>query len=831
MSRVLYFLQSKAQFPAHSPTIDALIEQGADVRIYFDPTWTASSAGMTDALEAWSARNPDVQISDFPIKPHRWRGAVQFARRLRRHHALSRPASQSPARGEGWLTSLMADPGLPGWMTSPPFSSPAVLSWAAAAAEVIERLATPANDFTAWLQRKAASIVVVSPGNSPAGEEAEIVKAAKLLGIKTVVAVQSWEGLRLSGPIQFRPDLLLVWNRIQKRQAETLHGMDPERIKLAGAPPFDRWRTPLQAGAREDFCTSVGLDPARPYLAYVGSSRSVIADEAHILRKLRAALDGHADAAIRRIQILVLPHPTGGEDLSSVQSPGVAVLQRDKLSAATDEKITACFQHAACVMAVNTRGLLDAVACDRPAIALQIEGRSELLAPIHGLDWMVGKGAVYCAATPGKAVALLASALDLDPASKSRREFAHTFIWPRGWGGEAQAREILGLLTKKQRRGLERLRQEMQEAQPPSSNEDAPAWSPRHSPPASVAAEIQAIRLQSRDRRHALAEASLYTSYCDLSRRLSPRQQTGMDAAPPSNAEPDQDVWNASPQVVENWREHSHLVGGERSYGCGRRPDTEAWQARLEALSAADPSDLFVAEPAALGGFGWRTDRGLVNRESVQLYETMIGLDRSGLLEPFKRDPAQRRLVVLLGAGWGGLIHRFKSRFPNTTWIAIDRPDALLYAGVYLRGVFPDASIAVLDRKTGASTLDGWRDHDLLLAPAQSLSALTPPCPDLAIDLSSQMGERAHLFDLLIDDWNRLLERTGCRGLYRSVPANPEGELESLPRRLYDLRPIIILEAESAQVEAGHCRAPAVHSLASEDRSLSAARVEYRAEQ
>ena len=78
-------------------------------------------------------------------------------------------------------------------------------------------------------------------------------KAAQALGIPAAACIASWDHLTTKGLIRVRPDLVSVWNREQQAEAVEFHGIDPARIVVTGAQPFDRWfeRT---ATDRAQFC-------------------------------------------------------------------------------------------------------------------------------------------------------------------------------------------------------------------------------------------------------------------------------------------------------------------------------------------------------------------------------------------------------------------------------------------------------------------------------------------------------------------------------------------------------------------------------------------------
>ena len=60
-----------------------------------------------------------------------------------------------------------------------------------------------------------------------------------------------------------RVSRLVVWNTLMKEQAIDLHGYQPDEIRLAGVPQWDRYFTPGVTISRDDFFRRIGADPAR----------------------------------------------------------------------------------------------------------------------------------------------------------------------------------------------------------------------------------------------------------------------------------------------------------------------------------------------------------------------------------------------------------------------------------------------------------------------------------------------------------------------------------------------------------------------------------------
>ena len=97
----------------------------------------------------------------------------------------------------------------------------------------------PAID--AYLEVVQPDVLVVTPLVQPGAPQAEYLRSARALGIRTALCVASWDNLTNKGLIHGPVDLVTVWNEMMKREAVELHGVPAERVVVTGAQPFDHW--------------------------------------------------------------------------------------------------------------------------------------------------------------------------------------------------------------------------------------------------------------------------------------------------------------------------------------------------------------------------------------------------------------------------------------------------------------------------------------------------------------------------------------------------------------------------------------------------------------
>ena len=79
------------------------------------------------------------------------------------------------------------------------------------------------------IDRLAVDAVLIVSRCLLGGPEPEVIKAARRLGIPSVMLVWSWDNLSSKAIQNEHPDRLLVWNELQAREAVELHGMRARR--------------------------------------------------------------------------------------------------------------------------------------------------------------------------------------------------------------------------------------------------------------------------------------------------------------------------------------------------------------------------------------------------------------------------------------------------------------------------------------------------------------------------------------------------------------------------------------------------------------------------
>jgi hypothetical protein len=166
-------------------------------------------------------------------------------------------------------------------------------------------------DIHEFLVEKRPDAIVLSPLVGIGFTQADFVKSARALGIPSGMLVFSWDNLSNKGLIHENPDRMFVWNDIQAHEARKLHKYPNEQIVITGASRFDEFFEMQPATTREQFCQMAGLDPGRPILTYLGSSKFVAAAEQDFVARWISEVRRSTDPALAACNLVVRPHPAG----------------------------------------------------------------------------------------------------------------------------------------------------------------------------------------------------------------------------------------------------------------------------------------------------------------------------------------------------------------------------------------------------------------------------------------------------------------------------------------------------------------------------------------
>jgi len=323
----------------------------------------------------------------------------------------------------------------------------------------------------AALEAFGPDVLAVTPLIEPGAPQAEFLRSARAMGIRTAVCVASWDNLTNKGLIHGPVDLVTVWNEMMKQEAVALHGVPGDRVVVTGAQPFDHWFGWEPSTTYHEFCAQSGLPFDRPYLLYLCSSRFIAPQEAPFVRAWIEAIRASSSTRLREAGILIRPHPQNldqweGVDLSDL---GPVVLWPKAVRAPADlqgrRDYFDSIHHSAAVVGINTTAEIESAIIGRGVYTITAPEFSETQGGTLHFEHLrrVNGGLVHAAATLAEHVGQIESALRNPGADDERcRRFVEAFVRPHGLGVPATPTLVDAL--------------EALAARPASAPERAPVW-------------------------------------------------------------------------------------------------------------------------------------------------------------------------------------------------------------------------------------------------------------------------------------------------------------------------------------------------------------------
>ncbi len=289
----------------------------------------------------------------------------------------------------------------------------------------------PDRGVRSLLEGQRPDVVLVSPLVRQQTHQTEVVKAARALDIPSALLVYSWDNLSNKGRIHVAPDRIFAWNELQRREAEELHGVDPERVVVTGAPHWDRFFALEPSIDREELCARHGFDADEPIVLYLGSTNEVCPDEPSIVETWLDALRG-SPGPLRRANVLIRPHPREVEIWQGWDPPervSLAESMKRKRQSLLDQ-----LHHSAAAVGLNTSAQIEASIVGRPVYTFSAGAAAPAQSgSLHFYYLLKDRGGVVSyAETLGEHVAQLERGVTGDYDRDAIRRFCEFFVRPRG---------------------------------------------------------------------------------------------------------------------------------------------------------------------------------------------------------------------------------------------------------------------------------------------------------------------------------------------------------------------------------------------------------------
>ena len=227
------------------------------------------------------------------------------------------------------------------------------------------------------LDQEQPDLVLLAPFIGLGESQADYLRVAQARGTPVVIPIPSWDNLTNKGVIRDTPELTIVWNATQVKEAIELHGLPPGRVLATGAHSFDHWFEWRPSRDRGAFLETVGL-PDRPFLMYVCSSSFVGGREAEFVDDWIRRLRTDAPPELAQLGVMVRPHPQNvlmwyDRELDDP----TAVVWPPKGAVPSDQQHKADYYdslyHSAAVVGINTSALIEAAIVRRSVFTIRTE--------------------------------------------------------------------------------------------------------------------------------------------------------------------------------------------------------------------------------------------------------------------------------------------------------------------------------------------------------------------------------------------------------------------------------------------------------------------------
>jgi hypothetical protein len=314
-----------------------------------------------------------------------------------------------------------------------------------AALKWVERSLPVSRALTAFFDQHKPDVVLLASLTYSRSSNLDQLKVARAAGIPVAACVMSWDHLSSKALLHVAPDLTIVGNDVQKREAIELHGIDGHRVAVTGAQCYDQWFTRRPERTREEFCAATGLDPARPFVLYVCSAMSPVPDpvEPVFVRQWLQALRASGDPVLRDAGVLVRPHPERVKEWSGISLDGfenVAVHGANPIDAGAKADYFESLYYSAAVAGLCTSAVLEAAIVGRPVLAPVLPAyriHQQGMAHFRYLLEVAG-GLLITAPTLDEHLGQLSAALAAPAGRDERnRRFVTAFVRPAGIDVEA----------------------------------------------------------------------------------------------------------------------------------------------------------------------------------------------------------------------------------------------------------------------------------------------------------------------------------------------------------------------------------------------------------
>jgi hypothetical protein len=369
--KVLFSVRNAAYVRHYEPVLREMASRGHTVELAADGgvkerPWPASVEQIArDFPSLRLGRSPDVTFDPWFELATALRQNLFHARFLEPQYSntpvlLTRAAEKAPGFAKALFESRLA-------------RSQLFRRVLTAALRMVERSTPVPRTLNDYLKHTRPDVVVFTPLVVLRTSQLDLLRAARQLGIPTVFAVASWDHLSSKGLLYDVPDRVVVWNQTQSDEAVRLHRVPADRVVVTGAQVFDEWFDRQPSTTRGEFCARVGLDPALPFVFYVGSAlfEGSPSEPEFAMRWMDAV---RRIPELGRVGVLIRPHFKRGAEWAELGMralPNAVVWPpagEVPIDARSRESYFDSLFHCAAVVGLNTSALIEGAILGKPVL-------------------------------------------------------------------------------------------------------------------------------------------------------------------------------------------------------------------------------------------------------------------------------------------------------------------------------------------------------------------------------------------------------------------------------------------------------------------------------
>ena len=214
--------------------------------------------------------------------------------------------------------------------------------------------------------------------------ENSLVKEAQKLGIPTLYFCENWDHL-YQWPSNMVHDELLVWGSVVRDLCVRHHQVRSDRIGMVGVPQFDIYVNG-ELPDRDTFFRQHGLDLKVPLVFFATTSDQDFPYNHEVIDIVLGM--NESGKFLKKCQFILRPHPRcdfanyekyGKRPGIFAQRPGRPAELADGWNPSYDDMIelAATIRHSDVVICPSSTIIVDAIACDKPVVAIAFDGYRE----------------------------------------------------------------------------------------------------------------------------------------------------------------------------------------------------------------------------------------------------------------------------------------------------------------------------------------------------------------------------------------------------------------------------------------------------------------------